>query len=114
LTEHKATLERVAQELRRHETLDAKQLSQILLETGISLEEVAPVPHAETAAGMHEPGMAPSSTATPNGTLPSLPARPEGLGGTGGMGGINGMSDLGGLGGLGDLGDLGGPGGRRN
>src|SRR5262249_40983619 len=38
LTEHKVTLERVAHELRRHETLDAKQLSQILIETGISLD----------------------------------------------------------------------------
>src|SRR5262249_26914704 len=95
LTEHKATLDRVAQELRRHETLDARQLSQILIETGISLEEVAPIPHAETAAGIHEPDIAPDTTA-PNGTLPSLPARPEGLGG---LGGINGMSDWGDLGG---------------
>ncbi len=51
LIEHKATLERIAQELRRQETIDAKQLSQILVETGVSLAEVAPTPNAETAAG---------------------------------------------------------------
>ncbi|HET8906872.1 MAG TPA: ATP-dependent zinc metalloprotease FtsH [Ktedonobacterales bacterium] len=48
LTEHKATLERIAQELRRQETVDAKRLSQILVETGVSLAEVAPTPNAET------------------------------------------------------------------
>ena len=49
LTEHKVTLERIATELRRHETLDAKQLGQILIETGVSLTEVSPTPGAETA-----------------------------------------------------------------
>jgi cell division protease FtsH len=34
LTEHKATLDRIARELRLHETLDAKQLRNILEETG--------------------------------------------------------------------------------
>ncbi|HEX8995040.1 MAG TPA: ATP-dependent zinc metalloprotease FtsH [Ktedonobacterales bacterium] len=48
LTEHRATLERIALELRRHETLDAKQLGQILVETGVSLAEVAPTSGAET------------------------------------------------------------------
>jgi cell division protease FtsH len=48
LTEHKATLERIALELRRQETVDAKRLSQILEETGISLAEVSPTPNAET------------------------------------------------------------------
>jgi cell division protease FtsH len=48
LTEHRATLERIAMELRRHETLDAKQLAQILVETGVSLAEVAPTSGAET------------------------------------------------------------------
>ncbi len=48
LTEHKVTLERIGLELRRHETLDAKQLGQILLETGVSLTEVSPTPGAET------------------------------------------------------------------
>jgi cell division protease FtsH len=47
---HRATLDRIAEELRRHETLDAKQLSQILIETGVSLADVAPVPGAEVAA----------------------------------------------------------------
>jgi cell division protease FtsH len=48
LLEHKPTLERIAAELRRHETLDARQLSQILIETGVNLAEVAPTPNAET------------------------------------------------------------------
>jgi cell division protease FtsH len=72
LTEHKPTLERIAQELRRHETLDAKQLSQILIETGISLADVAPRPNAETEAGLLPDGVA--ELAPPNGsTAPSLP-----------------------------------------
>src|SRR5579875_1267380 len=41
LTTHRATLDRIAQELRRHETIDAKQLQQIMLETG-----AVPVPSA--------------------------------------------------------------------
>ncbi|MDE3231585.1 MAG: ATP-dependent zinc metalloprotease FtsH [Chloroflexota bacterium] len=48
LSEHRVTLERIAMELRRHETLDAKQLGQILVETGVSLAEVAPTAGAET------------------------------------------------------------------
>jgi cell division protease FtsH len=55
LGEHRATLERIAQELRRQETIDAKQLSQILVETGVSLAEVAPTPNAETAASLPMP-----------------------------------------------------------
>jgi cell division protease FtsH len=55
LVEHQATLERIAQELRRQETIDANQLNQILMETGVSLAEVAPTPNAETAAGRPNP-----------------------------------------------------------
>ncbi len=55
LTDHRVTLERVASELRRHETLDAKQLSQILIETGINLAEVAPIPNAETVGLQAQP-----------------------------------------------------------
>jgi cell division protease FtsH len=61
LTEHRVTLERIGQELRRHETLDAKQLGQILIETGISLAEVAPIPNAETV-GMHDGAEAAASS----------------------------------------------------
>jgi cell division protease FtsH len=43
---HRPTLDRIAEELRRHETLDARQLSQILVETGVSLADVAPDPRA--------------------------------------------------------------------
>jgi cell division protease FtsH len=68
LSDHKATLERIAVELRRHETLDAKQLGQILIETGISLAEVAPTPNAETI-GLNQPveGLDPSVPANGNG-----------------------------------------------
>ncbi|HEV8192945.1 MAG TPA: ATP-dependent zinc metalloprotease FtsH [Ktedonobacterales bacterium] len=55
LVEHRATLERIAQELRRQETIDAQQLSQILVETGVSLAEVAPTPNAETAGNLPMP-----------------------------------------------------------
>jgi cell division protease FtsH len=44
---HRPTLDRIAEELRRQETLDARQLNQILIETGISLADVAPDPYAE-------------------------------------------------------------------
>ena len=72
LTDHKATLERIAQELRRHETLDAKQLGQILMETGISLAEVAPMPNAETVGIQAEDGNMPLP-ANGTGTMPALP-----------------------------------------
>ncbi|HEU5441334.1 MAG TPA: ATP-dependent zinc metalloprotease FtsH [Ktedonobacterales bacterium] len=79
LTEHKVTLERIALELRRHETLDAKQLGQILIETGISLDEVAPTPHAETI-GVSPAGVAAvdPATAVSNGTASSV--APDGYG----------------------------------
>jgi cell division protease FtsH len=68
LESHRPTLDRIAEELRRHETLDAKQLSQILIETGVSLAEVAATKNAEVAgldgtpkgangSGAVEPGM---------------------------------------------------------
>ena len=80
LTDHKLTLERIAQELRRHETLDAKQLGQILIETGISLAEVAPTPGAETAGIQDSPAPA-LPPANGNGSgIPSLPSLPDGLG----------------------------------
>jgi len=37
LSSHRATLDRIAQELRRHETIDAKQLATILEETGVQV-----------------------------------------------------------------------------
>jgi cell division protease FtsH len=74
LTEHKVTLERIAGELRKHETLDARQLSQILIETGISLAEVAPIPNAETV-GLH-----------PSAGEMDAPAAPNGANGTNGTG----------------------------
>ncbi|HEX8983311.1 MAG TPA: ATP-dependent zinc metalloprotease FtsH [Ktedonobacterales bacterium] len=64
LTEHRATLERIALELRRHETLDAKQLGQILVETGVSLAEVAPTAGAETMPDA--PSTAALQSPTPN------------------------------------------------
>ena len=82
LSEHKVTLERIAQELRRNETVDAKRLSQILMETGVSLAEVAPTPNAETA------GI--------DGTMPEGAAASNGNGGSdlGGVpGGVDGSNE---------------------
>ena len=67
LAEHKVTLERIAQELRRQETVDAKRLSQILVETGVSLAEVAPTPNAETIGLDTQPALPDGTTA--DGTL---------------------------------------------
>jgi len=71
LTEHKVTLERIALELRRQETVDAKQLAKILEETGISLAEVSPTPNAETigtiGAGAHQASPVGSDGVSSNG-----------------------------------------------
>ena len=49
LSTHRTTLDRIAQELRRQETIDARQLQQILEETGITVPVPEPgqdnVPH---------------------------------------------------------------------
>jgi hypothetical protein len=82
LSEHKVTLERIAQELRRNETVDAKRLGQILMETGVSLAEVAPTPNAETA------GI--------DGTMPEGAAATNGNGGSdlsGVPGGVDGSNE---------------------
>ena len=76
LTDHKTTLERIAHELRRHETLDAKQLSQILIETGINLAEVAPTPNAETV-GLHEGDEALPNIVRPDGSSTATIVPPE-------------------------------------
>ncbi|HKV00694.1 MAG TPA: ATP-dependent zinc metalloprotease FtsH [Ktedonobacteraceae bacterium] len=58
LSTHRATLDRMAQELRKHETIDAHQLRQILEETGTTMampdtspksvpQEIAPTPPTE-------------------------------------------------------------------
>jgi len=89
LSDHRTTLQRIAQELRRHETVDAKQLSQILVETGVSLAEVAPSPNAETAS--MEGRSSTSGTPGPNGAgnvsgSPNASPAPGSIGGLGGMG----------------------------
>jgi cell division protease FtsH len=84
LTENKATLERIGLELRRHETLDARQLSQILIETGINLAEVAPTPNAETVGLQPDPDPAQASQAPVNGAGAGNPL-PGGIGGIGGI-----------------------------
>ena len=77
LTEHKPTLERIAQELRRHETIDAKQLAQILIETGVSMAEVAPSPNAEVAnSDLTEPAAAGADAFT-NGNTPGTTVTPS-------------------------------------
>jgi cell division protease FtsH len=68
LSEHKATLERIAQELRRQETVDAKRLGQILVETGISLAEVAPTLGAETVGADGHPTLLPDGSNGTSGT----------------------------------------------
>jgi cell division protease FtsH len=50
LSTHRATLDRIAQELRRQETIDARQLQQILEETGITI----PVPEPSQNSVPHE------------------------------------------------------------
>ncbi len=74
LVEHKSTLERISTELRRHETLDARQLSQILIETGVNLAEVAPTPNAETVGLQPLPDDPPQSVALPgSANVPQTP-----------------------------------------
>jgi cell division protease FtsH len=74
LIEHKPTLERIAAELRRHETLDARQLSQILIETGVNLAEVAPTPNAETVGLQPLPSDAALNPVSPgNANVPETP-----------------------------------------
>ena len=61
--------------------MDAKQLSQILIETGINLAEVAPTPNAETIGLQSDPDGA---------TAPQSPVNGTGAGNTfpGGIGGM--------------------------
>jgi cell division protease FtsH len=47
MTEHRASLDRIAQELRKNETIDARQLRDILAETGVE-----PAPDAELPKGV--------------------------------------------------------------
>jgi cell division protease FtsH len=92
LSDHRATLQRIAQELRRHETVDAKQLSQILVETGVSLAEVAPTPNAETVTteGRASAPAAPGPNGSGNVGSPNTSPSPGGLGRIGGIGGAQG------------------------
>jgi cell division protease FtsH len=88
LSEHRVTLERIAQELRRQETVDAKKLSQILVETGVSLAEVAPTPGAETLSADGRPA------ATDSTVVDSTPSPSNGAGETSnGSGGTGSTSD---------------------
>jgi cell division protease FtsH len=50
LSTHRTTLDRIAQELRRQETIDARQLQQILEETGVTV----PVPEPDQSNLPHE------------------------------------------------------------
>jgi cell division protease FtsH len=84
LSDHRVTLERIAQELRRQETVDAKQLSQILIETGVSLAEAAPTPNAETTS--RERSASGASALGPNGASGSGSPNVSPAPGMGGMG----------------------------
>ena len=88
LSEHKVTLERIAQELRRQETVDAKRLGQILVETGISLAEVAPTLGAETVGADGQPATLPDDTNDHNGNN-GADGNSGAANGTGGSGASN-------------------------
>jgi cell division protease FtsH len=69
LETYRTTLDRIADELRRHETLDARQLAQILIETGVDLSQVAPTPYAEVSglSGFPETSAPPNVSVNGNG-----------------------------------------------
>ena len=60
ITTHRVTLDRIAQELRRQETIDAKQLKEIMWETG-----AVPVPAAATDKTPPQELAPPPPTETP-------------------------------------------------
>ncbi len=64
LATHRATLDRIAQELRRHETLDAKQLATILEETGVEVPASRLQPE-KPAGGVLAPPPPPPQPAPP-------------------------------------------------
>lgn len=53
LREHRPTLDRIAQELRRHEIIDNKQLMAILAETGVDLATLPPQERLDVSDGDH-------------------------------------------------------------
>jgi cell division protease FtsH len=68
LTTYRSTLDRIAQELRRHETIDGKQLRRILEETG------APIASTQTQPSPTQPGnvVAPSPPPAPPDMPPDM------------------------------------------
>ena len=64
---HRATLDRIAEELRRHETIDAKQLRNILEETGAQIASSQSFPM---------PGGPPQRTVPTPPTTPVSPYQP--------------------------------------
>ncbi len=67
LTTHRSTLDRIAEELRRHETIDAKQMRNILEETGaqIASTQSSPVPGAPPQRVVPTPPTTPVSPYQP-------------------------------------------------
>jgi cell division protease FtsH len=61
LREHRPTLDRIAQELRRHEVIDNKQLMAILAETGVDLATLPTPEGQEIADGDRVPRIPPPS-----------------------------------------------------
>jgi len=91
LTDHKVTLERIALELRRHETVDAKQLAQILNETGIYPQVLDAAPGVEAIPG----GLSSGAGATSNGATTSGASGSSTNGSSGDAGQLDGgMPDL--------------------
>jgi cell division protease FtsH len=69
LTTHRSTLDRIAQELRRHETIDAKQLQTILEETGVNV----PPAKLQPQPGRDGTLAPPPPPAAPPGQPPTMP-----------------------------------------
>ena len=61
LRDHRPTLDRIAQELRRHEVIDNKQLMAILAETGVDLATLPTPEGQEIADGDRVPRIPPPS-----------------------------------------------------
>jgi cell division protease FtsH len=68
LTTHRPTLDRIAEELRRHETIDAKQLRNIMEETGapIASTQSLPIPGAPPQRVVPMPPTTPVSPYQPS------------------------------------------------
>ena len=65
LTTYRSTLDRIAQELRRNETIDAKQMHKIMEETGAPLAETQQNVNPQAKTGVLAPPPPPEPVAPP-------------------------------------------------